>query len=137
MTTTWNVYVVSLPIPRNEMKNAPIPIESCSFLDPDPLLSLGVDYGRKERTKGRMGRKKIKMKLKFRGPFLESPENFLRPKLRPAYSVKLVFLNVVKEIKIHTSWAQVIHVDSVTFNFAFLLLLLLLLFFPGDFTRSS
>ena len=40
-----------------------------------------------------------------RGPFLESPENFSGPKshslkLRPAYSVKLVFKYVVKGIKV-------------------------------------
>ena len=34
------------------------------------------------------------------GPFLESPENFSSPKLRPAYCVKLVFSYFVKGIKI-------------------------------------
>ena len=52
------------------------------------------------RNKYREWDKARKNCLLSRGPFLESPENFSGPKLRPAYSVKLVFSHVVKEIKV-------------------------------------
>ena len=72
------------------------------FSFPFPLYSttrINCEGANKYRERDK-ARKKC---LLSRGPFLESPENFSDPKLRPTYSVKLVFLHVVKEIKVKTT----------------------------------